>query len=258
MPIATLRSRIREALLYKPERAPLVAMLEEIRKEFDSVDGTGTATIIPPYVGDGLADLIERERLARCLEIGMATGSSAAYMLSAVSKLPSEGRVTSIDRAQTTHYRSIGLTAVAKTKLGHLHRLIENDSIVALFELWRAGEQFDLVYMDGWKTFDHLAAELYFVVRLLAKNGVIVFDDHHMPSVQRAAAMVRGHYRMVEVDVVPKGARPQLAALALQDASHLRIAQARSTLRASTYALRKTEAIDGLPLSSDWNFYSPF
>lgn len=246
------RNLLKRAVAYTPKHPELVRQLESIRSAFES------APIVPPYVGDAIYDAIVEGRFTKCLEVGMATGSTAAYMLKAIEQLGG-GEVVSIDRAQSTFYRSIGVRTVEQTGLGRWHRLIEDDSIVSLFELWRSGARFGFVFMDGWKTFDHLAVELYFVARLLVAGGLVVFDDLPMPSVQHAIRLLEGHYEMKRVDLIPRGAIPELAAKAALQvvAQPRRIGAARATLQGAIGALRKTREPNELPVTKDWTFFAP-
>jgi len=248
---SALRRLARDAVKYTPEQPDLVRDLEQVR---EAIPG---ATIVPPYVGDTITRAIADGRLSRCLEVGMATGSTAAYMLRAVDALGG-GEVVSIDRAQTTLYHGVGVQTVARTGLARLHTLIENDSIVALFDLWRAGRRFDFVFMDGWKTFDHLAAELYFVARLLERDGVVMFDDYQMPSVRRAVAMLEGHYAMDRVNLIPASALPELTVHALLEVRRLHLSSAIALVHGSVASLRKRAEPDELAVTKDWNFYAPF
>jgi predicted O-methyltransferase YrrM len=240
-----------ERIRYRPEHPDLIAVFEGVRQEMTD------ATIVAPYVGDGMFRLIRKNGYRRCLEIGMATGSTACYMLKAVGPT---GEVISIDRAQTTHYNSVGLRTVERAGLPARHMLIESDSVTALIEMWKGRESFDFVFMDGWKTFDHMAAELYFIVRILRTGGTIVFDDAHMKSVSRAVRMAEGHYQMKKVWVVPPAAKKELAGHALFYLATFpfRPVQALRVLTGHVAALRKDCELSELPVTQDWNFYADF
>jgi len=207
------------------------------------------ATIVSPYQGDGMADAIEANRYRRCLEVGLASGSTAIYMLSTGAE------VVSIDRAQRTEYGSAGIRTIERERLQDRHRLIEGDSIDAMHQLWRSGERFDFIFFDGWKTFDHLAVEVYYGARLLTVGGMMVFDDAHMPSVKKAARLAAGHYGMERVQIIPRSARVELLAHAAYALARGKMKSAWNALGGHVCALRKTSEIDQLPVANDWNFF---
>lgn len=72
---------------------------------------------------------------------------------------------------------AFGRELLRRAGLDSLHALIHENSNRALPKLHLTGKKFDFIYTDGWKTFDHLAFEVYLFNQILNMNGVIVFDD---------------------------------------------------------------------------------
>jgi predicted O-methyltransferase YrrM len=164
----------------------------------------------PDYEGDLIFSIIREGDFRRCLETGFHTGSTALYMTEAVSDR--DGTVVSIclDDDETVARGSRLLQAAGH---GEFHRLIRENSNTVLPELFRRGEKFDLIFMDGWKTFDHLAFEMYFFNQLLVTKGAIVFDDAGLPSVRKAIRLLKSHYGYVEVDYAAHGQTRRLRLL---------------------------------------------
>lgn len=98
----------------------------------------------------------------------MAMGCSTLAILEA---LPKEGYHTSIDPFQTaTHnygFRGVGVTMVKRAGLADRHRLIEQPNYLALPDLLRAGERFDLIFIDGYHTFDFAFIDFFYADLLL-------------------------------------------------------------------------------------------
>jgi predicted O-methyltransferase YrrM len=136
------------------------------------------APVCPPDAGDLIFSLIRTNGYRRCLETGFYTGSTALYMSAAVA--PADGEVISIGLDGDETVRG-ALDLLKRAGVSNRHQLIRENSNRALPRLFLAGERFDFIYMDGWKTFDHLAFEVYLFNQLLAVGGTIVFDDAYMP-----------------------------------------------------------------------------
>lgn len=193
---AETKRRIKDALRYPP-----LAATAGVRDAIETVRAADLP-YCPPDEGDLIHSLIRANGYADCLEAGFHTGSSALYMAAAVADRG--GRVTSVcvdDDA--TVARGLALLRAA----GHdgRHRLVRMNSTRALAEMMLADERFDFVYMDGWKTFDHLAFEMYAFNQLLRPGGAIVFDDSFMPSVRRAIRLLRRYYGYAEIDYAAHG-----------------------------------------------------
>lgn len=204
------------------------------------------APYCPPAEGDLLYTLVTTHRLARCLQVGFATGSTALYMLAGA--VPLGGEVVSID-LPAARFNALGLDNVERAGFASSHRLIEENSALALPRLHAAGASFDLVVADGWKTFDHLAMEVYFLSRMLRTSGFMVFDDTKMPSVDRVVRMLGSHYGYEEIDYRAHGQQwgPGLLHILTQ-----------KTLRRPYRAFRKTASESDLPISVDWAFWDRF
>jgi hypothetical protein len=82
---------------------------------------------------------------------------------------------------------SAGIVQLERAGLGFF-RLLEQRSE---FALPRLAEQeagtFDLVFLDGWHTFDHTLVDAFYATRLLRIGGYLVLDDAYWKSVYRVA-----------------------------------------------------------------------
>ncbi|MBK20386.1 MAG: hypothetical protein CMM52_16260 [Rhodospirillaceae bacterium] len=189
--VGPLKTWLKNFLRYEP-----LAETQNVRETIESVRHGGLP-FCPMSEGDLLFSLIRTNGYRDCLEIGFHTGSTALYMCSAVAE--HDGQVTSIciddDNAVAP-----GLRLLADAGYTSRHQLIQENSNKVLPEKFLAGDKFDFVFVDGWKTFDHLAQEIYFANQLLQTGGTIAFDDSHMPSVRRALRLLQRYYKYEEVD----------------------------------------------------------
>jgi hypothetical protein len=125
---------------------------------------------------------------------------------------------------------------------------LEENSNRALPRLFAENRTFDFIYVDGWKTFDHLAMEAYFLARMLRTGGVILFDDAYMPSVGRVISLLKKFYGFEEIGYAANGQGWRL---------RLWLAIVFRTHRRPYRALKKRHDLADLPVENDWNFDAP-
>ena len=153
---------------------------------------------VPSHEGDLIYLLIKQRGYSRCLETGFATGSTARYMLSATENVT--GRVISIDNSQGGHEIEMGKRCIEESGMGSRHQFFEGNSANVIRQLIESGEEFDFVFIDGWKTFDHLAYELFLIDQMLFENGVVFFDDTYLPSVRQTIRLLTRYYEYQEIN----------------------------------------------------------
>jgi predicted O-methyltransferase YrrM len=194
--------------------------------------------------GDFLFFLAQKCKAA--LEIGFATGSTALYMLKGLSQ--NGGQLISVDYKQD-EYEYLGVKLVKAAGYEDFHQLIEGNTDNVLPELMKKGSRFDLIFLDGWKTFDHLMLDIYYANQMFTVGGFIVFDDTRMPSVRRIISFLMTHYLYKEIDYRRYGENLRLRLW------HVLTTQ--SLKRPFRGFVKKREFAD-LPISKDWNFYKHF
>lgn len=214
-----------------------------IRAELDRTRHPGWP-YCPPDEGDLLYQLAAAAPIKTALEVGFATGSTAAYMLTGLGS----GNLTSIDYDQD-HFERAGEALLARMDLSGRHTLIEADSVVALPALDKAGQRFGLIYLDGWKTFDRIWVDTFYSARMLVRDGYIVFDDARMPAVRKCMALLTRYYGFRRLDTYAyAGGRGQKI---------WHLLSTRSTLPPYA-ALQKTTEIGQSVAGKQYDFWAPF
>ena len=189
--LGVLKRAVKNLLRYEP--LPQTAAIRETI-DIHNVDGQ---PFCPSSEGDLIYSLITKNDFKNCLEVGFFTGSTALYIAAATA--PLKGRATSIclDKDDVVVR---GQALLQSEGYSELHRVIRQNSNIALPELFSSGEQYDFVFVDGWKTFDHLAFEIYLINQMLQHGGVVAFDDSHMPSVRKAIELLKSYYGYEEIE----------------------------------------------------------
>ena len=136
------------------------------------------------------ADLLRRTlgdpNIKDTLEVGCAFGGSSVVICQA-----NRGTHTILDPYQSTDWQNAGVKRL--DEIGADYKLIEEVSEIAMPDLLRKGRKFDLIFIDGWHTFDQTFLECYYATRLLRVGGYLVVDDTFMMSVRAALDFFRAY-----------------------------------------------------------------
>ena len=208
-----VKDKIKSFLMYRG--SPATA---SIRSKIATVRRPGWP-YVPADEGDTLFNFAQRIRGVDALEVGCATGSTAVYILTGQSE---SGSLTSVD-------------------FDHGNK--------ALPELYASGRRFGLIFLDGWKTFDHVWVDVYYCARMLEIGGMIVFDDARMPSVRKCISILEKYYEFKRVDTYAQvgGWRQRL----------WHILTTRGFL-APYVALQKVIEVEKSPAGKQYNFWARF
>ncbi|MER3432470.1 MAG: hypothetical protein C4288_03335 [Leptolyngbya sp. ERB_1_1] len=178
------------------------SVIDEIFQTRIVIDRTGQSHPLHSNVdqqeGEFLFNLIDSDpNIEKTLEIGCAYGLSSLHICAALSKR-SAAHHWILDPFQHKQFHGIGITNLERSNF-NFFKLIEEPSEFALPTI--AKEQpnsFDLVFIDGWHTFDHTLLDLFYANRLIKVGGYIVVDDCGMASVSKAVSYV-ANYPALEI-----------------------------------------------------------
>jgi predicted O-methyltransferase YrrM len=166
------------------------AVIDEIRRQ-RIVTSTDGATYPIQKHGIDLAEgrfltefIASRPDITRTLEIGCAYGLSSLHIASGLAGRPEAHHVI-VDPFESTAWSGIGVTNLHRAGID-FYELREESSEIALPELLKEGAEFDLVFIDGWHTFDHTLVDMYYANRLVKVGGYIIVDDANWISVSKA------------------------------------------------------------------------
>lgn len=129
--------------------------------------------------------------IKKTLEVGCAYGL-ASLSICLAAKHRAGASHTIVDPFQNTQWDGIGIKHLKEAGVDFF-TLIESKSEFGLPQILRESEgQFDLVFVDGWHTFDHALLDCFYATRLLRVGGYLAVDDANFESVGRARRDV--HY----------------------------------------------------------------
>jgi len=159
-------------------------------------ENTNINSSIKPIEGNFLYNLINEHKLKRCLEVGMAYGISSMYILLGLKKLKKDDiKLDSIDPFQSTQWNNFGIKLVKKIKMDKYHKLYEDKSYIILPKLLEKKNEYDLIFIDGWHTFDYTLLDFFYANLLLRKGGIIVIDDAYHQGVNKCLKYLDSNYK---------------------------------------------------------------
>jgi predicted O-methyltransferase YrrM len=118
--------------------------------------------------GEFMASIIKMSKYKTVLEIGVFEGETTQHLIKA---LPKGGQYVGID---INDYRT-DLTRAAMSTGGKSIDFILGNSLEELNNLPK--NHFDLIFVDGDHSFEHVLPEFKLVEKLVARGGVIVYHD---------------------------------------------------------------------------------
>jgi predicted O-methyltransferase YrrM len=180
-------------------------ILDEIYKTKTVRDSDGNkyelSSEIDSAEGDYLCRLIRSDTsITRTLEVGCAYGLSSLHICEALRNRENASH-TIIDPKQTSVWHGVGIAYLERAGIDFF-RLIEEPSELALPDLLRSGPgKFDLVFIDGWHTFDQTMLDLFYANRLVRVGGYVVVDDCNWESVSAAVSYYSNYPALEQVRV---------------------------------------------------------
>lgn len=198
-------------------------------------------TGISKIEGEALHRLICKNlAVHRTLEVGCANGLSSLYICEA---LRTRGRHTVIDPFQERDWHNVGIANLKRAGFDNFEHVSELSEI-ALPRMVTEGARYDLIFLDGWHTFDQALVESFYALRLLPIGGYLVLHDADMPAIWKLVSYLK-NYECLKLSeaVFPYPAK----------------SWARNVLRPfirkpRMLVFQKVAEDDG----RDWNWYKPF
>jgi predicted O-methyltransferase YrrM len=177
-----------------PRLASIRGVLERLERDGTAVADTD-ATVhdifpvaIPAGEGEALRSWIVREGAARTIEVGLGYGVAALFACEGLLSVGAPGALhLAVDPKQASRFADVGLQLLREAGVRDLVEFHARGSEIALPGLLAEGRTFDLAFVDGNHRFDAVFVDLVYLDRLVRPGGVVLVDDHQLPSVRHAA-----------------------------------------------------------------------
>ena len=166
------------------------------------------ASAIDRKEGEFIFTIIKNDpTIRKTLEVGCGYGLSSLHICAALRCRKGVSH-TIIDPYQYTpepngkSWDGAGIASLERAGFDFFH-LLEMRSEFALPKLLEQGEnQLDLIFIDGWHTFDHTLLDCFYATRLLRVGGVLILDNVWLPSVRDVARFLKNYPCYLEIGSV--------------------------------------------------------
>lgn len=141
--------------------------------------------------GQQMYNIINKYNCKKCLEIGMAFGISAFYILQ-----NKNAKLISIDPFQKSQWGYNGINLLKQVNFINRHKLYQDKSYVILPKLLKKykNNYFDFIFIDGFHTFDYTLIDFFYSNLLLKLNGIIIIDDALHNGVNKCIKYIETNY----------------------------------------------------------------
>ena len=138
--------------------------------------------------GDYLYRLISSDNsITKTLEVGCAFGLSSLHICEALRNRSGASHLI-IDPMQMDDWHGVGIAHLERAGIGFFDLISEPSELALPDLLHRQPESFDLIFIDGWHTFDQTMLDMFYANRLVRIGGYIVVDDCNWESVAAAVS----------------------------------------------------------------------
>lgn len=128
-------------------------------------------------------DFIKNDKSIKdVLEIGCANGVSSLTISSALN-YREDSFLTIIDPYQEKMWGNAGKKILEESNFENFRILYDFSENILPIE---KENKYDLIFIDGWHTFDQVMLDIFYSIRLLKLNGYIIIDDADSSSVGKA------------------------------------------------------------------------
>lgn len=178
-------------------------LIDTIYRDYEVEDAAGNRYPLNSHIdrseGRFLVDFIRsRSDVVRTLEVGCAYGLSSLHITEALRGRAGAEHII-VDAFQTEMWKGIGVHYLKQAGIDFFELIEELSELALPSLLLTRPESFDMIFIDGWHTFDHTLLDLFYANRLVRVGGYIIVDDCTLPSVAKAVDYIANYpcYRIV-------------------------------------------------------------
>jgi predicted O-methyltransferase YrrM len=140
--------------------------------------------------GEAIRRLVVQERATRTIDVGLGYGIASLFMCAGLLEVGGSVMHVALDPFQDERYADCGLQSLEDAAVADIVTFVPEPSELAIPELLRGGQKFDVAFLDGNHRFDWVFVDLILLGRLVHPGSVVFVDDHQLASVRHAVSFV--------------------------------------------------------------------
>ena len=154
-------------------------------------------SVINPSEGNEIYNLVIKNKLSNCLEIGMEYGINSTFILLGLDKLASNKnlspKLVSIDEYQESRWHNFGIKLIKLNNFEKYHKMYIEPSYLLLPKLLDA-DKYDLIFISGWHNFEYILLCVLFASMLVKVDGYIVINNMYNNRVNKCINYIDNNY----------------------------------------------------------------
>jgi len=153
--------------------------------------------IINTIEGNTIYNLVIKNKLNKCIEIGMDYGIISTYILLALDKLDKSDnkiKLISIDEYQQSRWNDFGLKLIELNDFNKYLTFYNEPSYIVLPKLL-SESKYNLIFISGWNTFDHIMMSITFASMLLTDDGFLIINNKYNNRVNKCIRYIDSNYK---------------------------------------------------------------
>jgi len=183
---------------YAKNNDPINFQLEDdikniLNKNHLSINNNKIDCIINTVVGNAIYNLIIKNKLIKCIEIGMDYGIISTYILLALEKLEKNVKLVSMDEYQQSRWHDFGLKLIELNDFNKYLTFYNEPSYLVLPRL--LSDKYNLIFISGWNTFDHIMICITFASMLLIDDGYLIINNKYNSRVNKCIKYIDSNYK---------------------------------------------------------------
>jgi hypothetical protein len=107
-------------------------------------------------------------------------------------------KLTSIDPCQKTKWGNIGIDNVYNVELSEHHELIDEVNNMAFAKLILDKKKYDIIFLNGWTTFNNILTDFINVYELVKIDGYIVINNISQPGISQLIDFIINNYQFLK------------------------------------------------------------
>jgi predicted O-methyltransferase YrrM len=189
-------------------------ILRTILKNQEVVTPSGKSLPLHSHIPQSDCEIIQawicEQNCRHLIEIGLGYGISSLFICDALHE-KADWQYHIFDPNQDSDWHGVGLYHLAAAGFDTRINFHAEASELGLPLLLQSGFTCDFALVDGRHTFDQSLVDFYYVNKMMAVGGIVIFDDIQLPAIQRVVRHIATYPGYKELTYPPDFSKSKIA-----------------------------------------------